>query len=331
MIRKLNERIKNLNHEVILSVHCHNDMGLAAANTLMAVKNGADKVECTINGIGERAGNTALEEVVMGIQMRKDYYDAFTNIKTKEIIKTSRLVTNLMGLDVQVNKAITGENAFAHSSGIHQDGLLKSREVYEIITPEDVGAEPMELILTARSGRHAFKNALAKLGFSSSSDEQFENLFASFLKLADLKKEVYHNDLAYLIEKDGYESKHQINPGIGLFELVSLQVVSNDIFPTAAVKIKRGQEILQASANGDGPVDALYSAIKSLVQMDLELQEYKISSVSRGKEALGRVSLKLLYQGRVYSARAFDTDIIKASALAFLNGVNEILITQSDH
>src|SRR5690625_3338059 len=177
LIYKLNDRIKNVNPDVLLSVHCHNDLGMATANTLAAIKNGADKVECTINGIGERAGNASLEEVAMALKVRSETFDAHTNINTKQIMQTSQLVSSLMGLEVQVNKAITGDNAFAHSSGIHQDGLLKSRDAYEIIDPNDVGLEDMELILTARSGRHAVKSTLRKLGFSGLSDEQFESIF----------------------------------------------------------------------------------------------------------------------------------------------------------
>ncbi|QTM00066.1 2-isopropylmalate synthase [Iocasia frigidifontis] len=328
LINKLNYRLKNLNDKVLLSVHCHNDTGLATANTLMAVKNGADRVECTINGLGERAGNAALEEVVMGLKTRVDYYGAYTDIVSKEIMNTSRLVSNLMGLDVQVNKAITGENAFAHSSGIHQDGLLKSRDVYEIINPADVGCEEMEMVLTARSGKHAFRNALEKIGFQLDNEDEFAELFDKYLELADKKKEVYYHDLFYLANIFMIE-KHGKSTSIRLYELENLQVISNDLFPTATVKLKRGNETYQGSAAGDGPIDALYSAIKSMINIELELKEYKISSISRGKEALGKVALKLSYQDKIYSSRAIDTDIIKASALAFLNGINRIIMEQT--
>jgi len=330
LIKKINYRLKNLDDSVLLSVHCHNDTGLATANTLMAVKNGADRVECTINGIGERAGNAALEEVVMGIKTRADYYQAYTDINTREIKKTSQLVVNLMGLDVQVNKAITGENAFAHSSGIHQDGLMKSRDVYEIIDPAEVGCTEMEMVLTARSGRHAFRSAIEKLGFVIEEEADFKVLFKNYLELADKKKEVYYNDLLYLVEdyyikKHGQEGKVNGN-GLKLYELINLQVISNDIFPTATVRIKKGDKIYTESATGDGPVDALYTAIRAIVGLDIGLREYKISNVSRGKEALGRVTLQLSYNDKTFPARAIDTDIIKASALAYLNGVNRIII-----
>ncbi|MFC4305381.1 2-isopropylmalate synthase [Cohnella boryungensis] len=321
LIRKLNDRLKNLDDSVVLSVHCHNDLGLATANTLSAIKNGADKIECTINGLGERAGNASLEEVVMGLKVRELHYGCHTDIRTKELLKTSRLVSHLTGLDVQVNKAITGENAFAHSSGIHQDGLLKDKNVYEIMSPQDVGAESMEMILTARSGRHAFKNAVEKMGFEPGDAEQFESLFQKFLTLADAKKEVYDHDVFYLVT-----SNSRAEGGKQLYELVNFQVVTNDMFPTASVQLKKGAEIVKGSAVGDGPIDALYSVIKSLIGLDVELKDYKISSMSSGKEAIGRVNLRIAYGDKIYSGRAMDTDIIKASANAFLNGINAILL-----
>ncbi|TVY00391.1 2-isopropylmalate synthase [Cohnella terricola] len=322
LIRKLNDRLKNLDDRVVLSVHCHNDLGMATANTLSAVKNGADKVEVTINGLGERAGNTSLEEVVMALKVRESFYGGHTDIRTQELLKSSRLVSHLTGLDVQVNKAITGENAFAHSSGIHQDGLLKDKNVYEIMSPEDVGAEKMEMILTARSGRHAFKNAVEKMGFEAGEGEQFESLFQRFLALADAKKEVYDHDVFYLVTHHGNVEESSTQ----LYELVNFQVVSNDIFPTASVQLKKGTETLKGSAVGDGPIDALYGVIKSLVGLDVELKDYKISSLSRGKEAIGRVNLRVAYDGKTYSGRAMDTDIVKASAIAFLNGINAALL-----
>lgn len=330
MVFKLNDRIKNLNDKVLLSVHCHNDLGMATANTLAAIKNGADKVECTINGIGERAGNASLEEVVMALHTRGNYFgDVATRVNTKEIITTSKLVSSLMGLDVQVNKAITGENAFAHSSGIHQDGLLKSRDAYEIIHPTEVGLDDMELVLTARSGRHAVKNALEKLSVGTLTDEQFEEIFADFLNLADAKKEVYNHDLYILVEK--YFVRHQMAEKIeshsgDFYELVDLQVISNTTFPSASIKVKKGDEVFSASTVGTGPIDALYSAMKEIIDMDIKLLEYKISSVSRGKEALGKVKLQVEYNGEKYIAKATDTDVIKASALAYMNAVNSIVI-----
>ncbi|HHY64015.1 MAG TPA: 2-isopropylmalate synthase [Clostridiaceae bacterium] len=328
LIRRINERLKNLNPDVILSVHCHNDTGLATANTLAAIKNGADKVECTINGIGERAGNAALEEVVMGLVVRKEYYQATTGIKTTEIKKTSNLVSALMGLDVQVNKAITGDNAFAHSSGIHQDGLLKSRDAYEIIHPEDVGVENMEIILTARSGRHAVKNALAQVGFNDFTNEEFEQVFAKFLELADAKKEVYNHDLYHIVQST-IRRDNSDDQGIkDLYELVDMQVIANNNFPSASVKIKKGNDMLMSSSVGNGAVDALYSAIRDATGIELSLLEYKLNSISRGKEALGRVSIKVSHNGKNYTSKAVDTDILKASALAFVNAVNMAVVEE---
>ncbi len=330
LIFKINDRLKNLNDKVLLSVHCHNDLGMATANTLAAIKNGADKVECTINGIGERAGNAALEEVVMAINTRSSVYNAYTNINTKEIMNTSRLVSSLMGLDVQVNKAITGDNAFAHSSGIHQDGLLKARDAYEIISPIEVGLDDMELVLTARSGRHAVKNALESLGFNEMTNMQFEGIFEAFLALADAKKEVYNHDLYVIVEN--YYAKNDIhNQDImhysnHFYELIDLQVISNTNFPSASVKIKKGDQILKSSAVGSGPIDALYSAITEISDLDIKLIEYNISSVSRGKEALGKVKIQVEYRGEKYVAKATDTDVMKASAFAYINAVNNIVV-----
>lgn len=329
LIYKLNERLKNLNDKVLLSVHCHNDLGMATANTLAAIKNGADKVEVTINGIGERAGNAALEEVVMAINTRQDVYQAYTHINTREIMNTSRLVSSLMGLDVQVNKAITGENAFAHSSGIHQDGLLKSRDTYEIINPKDVGADDMELVLTARSGRHAVKASLEKLGLNQFTEEQFEEIFADFLELADAKKEVYNHDL-YVIVENFYKRYNQDfdQYSDNFYELVDLQVISNTSFPSASVELKKGDQILKGSAVGSGPIDALYSAIMNICDLDIKLLQYDIRSVSKGKEAIGRVKIQVECNGERYTAKASDTDILKASAYAYINAINSILVDQ---
>ncbi|MET3688883.1 2-isopropylmalate synthase [Priestia megaterium] len=330
LIFKINDRLKNFNDKVLLSVHCHNDLGMATANTLAAIKNGADKVECTINGIGERAGNAALEEVVMAINTRSSVYNAYTNINTKEIMNTSRLVSSLMGLDVQVNKAITGDNAFAHSSGIHQDGLLKARDAYEIISPIEVGLDDMELVLTARSGRHAVKNALESLGFNEMTNMQFEGIFEAFLALADAKKEVYNHDLYVIVEN--YYAKNDIHDqdimhySNHFYELIDLQVISNTNFPSASVKIKKGDQILKSSAVGSGPIDALYSAITEISDLDIKLIEYNISSVSRGKEALGKVKIQVEYRGEKYVAKATDTDVMKASAFAYINAVNSIVV-----
>jgi 2-isopropylmalate synthase len=325
LIHKINCRLKNLDDKVLLSVHCHNDTGLATANSLAAVKSGADKVECTINGIGERAGNAALEEIVMGLKVRGDYYMGFTGIDTKQIKNTSKMVSSLMGLDVQVNKAITGDNAFAHSSGIHQDGLLKSRAVYEIIDPKDVGIEDMELVLTARSGRAALKNTIKQMGLNDLSEPDFERVHQNFLELADKKKEIYYHDVYYLM-KD-FLVKTQSSPDRAkIYELVNYQVISSDIFPSASVKIRCGEQLFTKTSTGNGPVDALYTAIKEVAAIQLSLLEYKISSISQGEEAMGRVRIQVKFEDKTYTSSATDVDTIKASAIAMLNCINQIRI-----
>ncbi|HZW67030.1 MAG TPA: 2-isopropylmalate synthase [Pseudogracilibacillus sp.] len=330
LVYKLNDRIKNLNPEVLLSVHCHNDLGMATANTLSAIRNGADKVEVTVNGIGERAGNAALEEVVMALKTRGDVYQAHTDIVTEEIMNTSRLVSSLMGLEVQVNKAITGDNAFAHSSGIHQDGLLKSRDAYEIIDPKVIGLEDMELVLTARSGRHAVKDALASLGFTNFTEQEFEDVFAQFLTLADEQKEVFSHDLYVIVKtyfaEGGAENEEVKSFAANFYELIDLQVISNPQFPSASVEIKKGEEVLKSSSVGTGPIDALYTAILEIIDIDVKLIEYQISSIARGKEAQGKVKVIVEYDGKKYTANAADTDVIKASAQAYINAVNNIVV-----
>lgn len=331
LINKINYRLKNIENigdKVLLSVHCHNDTGLATANSLIAIKNGANKVECTINGIGERAGNAALEEIVMGLKVREDYYNGFSTVDTKQIKNTSKMVSSLMGLDVQVNKAITGDNAFAHSSGIHQDGLLKSRSVYEIINPQDVGIEDMELVLTARSGRAALKNTIKSMGLNDLSDGDFEQVHQKFLKLADKKKEIYYHDVYYLM-KDFLEKTEDISDPVNtikIYELVNYQVISSDIFPSASVKIKCGDDIIVKTSTGNGPVDALYTAIKEIADIQVSLLEYKISSISQGEQAMGRVRIQVKFKDKTYTSSATDVDTIRASAIALLNCINQIKI-----
>jgi len=325
LINRINCRLKNLNDKVLLSVHCHNDTGLATANSLIAVKNGANKVECTINGIGERAGNAALEEIVMGLKVREDYYGGFSTVDTRQIKNTSKMVSSLMGLDVQVNKAITGDNAFAHSSGIHQDGLLKSRQVYEIINPQDVGIEDMELVLTARSGRAALKNTIKQMGLNDLTDEDFESVHQKFLELADKKKEIYYHDVYYLM-KDFLIKTEDTTSHTKIYELVNYQVISSDIFPSASVKIKCGDDIFTKTSTGNGPIDALYTAIESIADMQVNLLEYKISSISQGEQAMGRVRIQVKFDDKIYTSSATDVDTIKASAIALLNCINQIKI-----
>ncbi|MCL1792756.1 MAG: 2-isopropylmalate synthase [Oscillospiraceae bacterium] len=325
LISKICCRLKNLDDRIMVSVHCHNDTGLATANSLIAVKNGADKVECTINGIGERAGNAALEEIVMGLKLRGDYYRGFSGVETRQITNASKMVSSLMGLDVQVNKAITGDNAFAHSSGIHQDGLLKSREVYEIINPKDVGIDDMEMVLTARSGRAALKNTIKHMGLNDLSEADFEVVHQRFLELADKKKEVYYHDLYYLA-KDFPAKAEDISKKTKIYELVNYQVISSDIFPSASVKLRCGDELFTKTSTGNGPIDALYSAIEEIVDLRVNLLEYKISSISQGEQAMGRVRIQVKFENRTYTSSAADVDTIKASAIAMLNCINQIKI-----
>ncbi len=327
LIRRINDRVKNINPNVLLSVHCHNDLGLSSANTLAAIKNGADKVEVTLNGIGERAGNCALEEIVMALRVRSDYFGATTAINTTEIKKTSQLVSHLMGIDIQANKAIVGENAFAHSSGIHQDGLLKSKDVYEIIDPRDIGLTDMEMILTARSGKHALMASVQKLGYVISDESDAERLHKAFLEMADRKKEIYDTDVNYLVQKV-IKSPDQNGEAVDLFDLVDFQVISNTLYPTATVKIRHAGGDTVETATGDGPIDAMFKAIENACGKKVVLMEYKINSLSGQFDACGRASIKLSYGNKVFDARAVDTDIIKASAMAFVNGINKIIIDE---
>ena len=345
LILRLQEKLGEIEKEVRLSVHCHNDTGLATANTLAAIKNGASQVECTINGIGERAGNAALEEVVMGLRVRPEYYGADTEIVSEEIRPTSRLVSRLTGLEVQVNKAITGDNAFAHSSGIHQDGVLKSRDNYEIISPSDVGCREMEMVLTARSGRHAVKAALGKLGYEGITGEEFDTFFENYLQVADNKKEVYYVDLFKLAQKlleaesesrsglkpaekeDREEKVENKNNKLELYSIGKIQVVKSDLM-SAVVEVYKGDKKMTGGAcgTGIGPVEVLYQALGDIVSLEIGLKEYKINSLGSGKDARGRVKLEIEHRGNTFLARAIDDDILAASARAYINGVNKIMI-----
>lgn len=322
LIYRINDRLKNSAPNVLLSVHCHNDTGLATANTLAAVRNGADKVECTINGIGERAGNTSLEEVVMGIKLHGDYYNGHTDIKTENIYETSRMVSATMGLDVQVNKAITGENAFAHSSGIHQDGLLKSKDVYEIMDPETVGAPPMEIVLTARSGRHAFTHVVKRLGFEIK-EENIAGIYQEFLNMADQKKEIYDNDILTLLKISPVAHS---TTNKDLWQLTDYQMTVTCSLPSATVKLVKGDQEVVTSSTGAGVIDALYSAILSAVQYPVQLIEYRINNLSRDKASLGKVVTQIQYMDKLYQGKAIEVDVMKASALAFINAINKIVL-----
>ena len=319
LIAGLVNRVRGIEN-VTISVHCHNDLGMATANALAGVKAGARQVECTINGLGERAGNTSLEEVVMAIRQRGDILGVNTGINTREIIRSSRLVSSITGILVQPNKAIVGANAFAHSSGIHQDGVLKERSTYEIIDPKDVGAGGSEIVLTARSGRHALKHRLEELGYGLP-DEEFERVHTAFLELADKKKEVYDEDLEALVG----ESERTINE---VYHLAQVHFTSGEPgIPTATVELVThdGEHIIDSS-HGTGPVDAVYKAINRIVNVPNDLSEFSVKAVTRGIDALGEVTIRVTSEdGRVFTGRGAHSDIIVASARAYTNALNRML------
>jgi 2-isopropylmalate synthase len=303
---------------VILSSHCHDDLGLAVANSLAAVEGGARQVECTINGIGERAGNASLEEIVMALKTRADFYKIGTHIDSTKIWPTSRMVSTLTGLTIQRNKAIVGENAFAHEAGIHQDGILKKRETYEIMDPASVGIPKSSLVLGKHSGRHAFRDRITQLGYHLS-ETQLESAFNRFKTLADKKKEVFDEDIEALIDD-------QLEIGAGLWELVGVQVTTgSNTIPTATITLKdTNGELLTDASIGDGPVDAIYSAIARLTGVKGNLIDYRIRAVSKGKDAQGEVTIELDHNGRVIRGRGLSTDILQASALAYLAAINRL-------
>jgi 2-isopropylmalate synthase len=319
VIRMLKERVPNIDRAII-STHCHDDLGLAVANSLAAVEAGARQVECTINGIGERAGNAALEEIVMALRVRQDYYGLTTRIHTERLYPASRMVSTITGLAVQRNKAIVGRNAFAHESGIHQDGMLKERSTYEIMVPSDVGVPRTDLVLGKHSGRHALRDRVEELGYHLT-DEQFETLFTDFKTLADKKKEIYDQDLAVLIEK-------YLEDATAQWQLVSLHTTAGtSVLPTATVAIRNpAGEVVQDAAIGDGPVDAIFKAVERVTGVHANLREFVVRSVTQGMDAQGEVTLELEVEAgeKSFRGRAASTDIIEASALAYLNAVNAI-------
>ncbi|WKY46606.1 2-isopropylmalate synthase [Eubacteriaceae bacterium ES3] len=323
LIGRIDERLKNLAPEVLLSVHCHNDTGLATANTLAAVKNGANKVECTINGIGERAGNTSLEEVTMGILLHPDYYNGYTTIDTSQIYESSRVVSATMGLDIQVNKAITGENAFAHSSGIHQDGLLKSKDVYEIMDPVTIGAPEMEIVLTARSGRHAFRYVSQRLGFELS-EESFESIYQQFLAMADSKKEIYDNDVLTLLKNRATFSGKSCPE---LWQLNDYELNAKGGVVLATITLSKGEQEFVSSASDNGVVAALYGSIIKACDIPVELIDYRINSLGRGRGSMGKVSVQIRHNDEVFSGKAIEKDVMQASALALVNAINKTYLS----
>jgi 2-isopropylmalate synthase len=317
-IRTVMEKVPNVD-KAILSVHCHNDLGMAVANSLAGVMNGARQIECTINGIGERAGNTSLEEVVMAMKVRNDYYQTETGIVTTEIYNTSRMVSSLTGILVQPNKAIIGANAFAHSSGIHQDGVLKERTTYEIIDPHEVGIPESKILLTARSGRHALHHKLGELGFKLN-ENQLDKVYERFLQVADRKKMVYDEDLEAIVADETSVVKVA-------YELLHVQVSCGDnSIPTATVQLRDldGNVVID-SDHGTGPVDAIYRAINRIVKVENDLIEFSIQAVTEGIDALAEVTIRIRQGNDLYTGRAAHTDICVASAKAYMHALNRLL------
>ena len=319
LIKNLIERIPN-SDKAVFSVHCHNDLGLAVANSLSAVMNGARQVECTINGLGERAGNASLEEVVMGVRTRQDLFPCDTTIDATHIVPTSRLVSGITGCAVQPNKAIVGANAFAHESGIHQDGVLKNRETYEIMRAEDVGWSANRMVLGKHSGRNAFRTRMQELGVSFASEEELNDTFARFKDLADKKHEIYDEDLQSLVTEAKSESISE------QFKLVSMKVCSETgETPLANITIAIAGQEQSGSAEGGGPVDATFKAIESMVNSQTELQLYSVNNITSGTDAQGEVTVRLEKAGRIVNGQGADTDIVIASAKAYLNALNKIM------
>jgi len=318
LIYQLKEKIPNAD-KTIFSVHCHNDLGLAVANSLSAVLNGARQVECTINGLGERAGNAALEEVVMAVRTRQDMFNCDTRLDTTQIVTCSRLVSSITGFPVQPNKSIVGANAFAHESGIHQDGVLKSRETYEIMRAEDVGWSANRMVLGKHSGRNAFKTRLAELGVVFASEEELNDAFSRFKDLADKKHEIFDEDLQALVTETSLESENE------RYKLVSLKVCSETgETPSATITLNIDGEEQQGNAEGGGPVDAAYKAIESIVNSGTELQLYSVNNITSGTDSQGEVTVRLEKGGRIVNGLGADTDIVIASVKAYLLALNKI-------
>jgi 2-isopropylmalate synthase len=305
---------------IVLSSHCHNDLGMAVANSLAAVQNGARQIECTINGIGERAGNAALEEIVMALRTRADVYRIRTGIDPTKIYPTSRMVSTLTGLAVARNKPVIGQNAFAHEAGIHQDGILKNRETYEIMDPAALGIPTTSLVLGKHSGRAAFKDRLIQLGYRLT-DTQVESAFARFKALADKKKEVFDEDLELMVED-------QLETNSAQWKLAGVQVTTgSSAVPTATVTLTSptGETVRDAGV-GDGPVDAIYAAVQRMTGVRAEVTDYRIRSVSRGHDAQGEATVEVAYEGRKLRGRGVSTDVLEASAIAYLAAVNRLVI-----
>jgi 2-isopropylmalate synthase len=316
LIKEIHNRVKNI-EKAVIAVHCHNDLGLSTSNSLSAVINGAGQIECTINGIGERAGNCSMEEVVMALRTRRDMFNADTNINTEEIMRSSRLVTKITGMSVQPNKAIVGANAFAHESGIHQDGLLKEKSTYEIIRPESIGLHKTKFVLGKHSGRHAFRTRLDELGYSPN-DEEINSAFERFKKLADQKKNIYDEDLEALVSEE-YTTVPET------YSLVDLSFSSgtNEV-PAATLKLTVNGETVEKTEHGDGPVDAVFKAITAITHAKSTLLKYEVKAITGGTDALGEVVCSLEEGDKSVSGHGADTDVIVASAKAYINALNKL-------
>ncbi|MEW4528955.1 2-isopropylmalate synthase [Maioricimonas sp. JC845] len=317
VISYLKENVPNIDRAVI-STHCHNDLGLAVANSLAGIEAGARQVECTINGLGERAGNAALEEVVMALRTRRDYYGVDTAIRTEKLFPTSRLVAGITGMKVQRNKAIVGQNAFAHEAGIHQHGILQERSTYEIMRPEDVGYVGTNLVLGKHSGRHAFRDRVKSLGYDLD-DEVMQSVFEDFIKLADKKKEIYDSDIQALVDQRTYRAVQH-------WKIVNFHTTGGTgTIPTATIEMTHedGRRV-QDAATGDGPVDAVFRCLERITGVSARLHDYQVRSVSGGKDAQGEVTVQIDCNGRIYHGRAYSTDVIEASARAYLQALNKV-------
>ena len=318
LIKSLRERIPN-SDQAVWSVHCHNDLGLAVANSLSAVMNGARQVECTINGLGERAGNASLEEIVMAVRTRKDVFPCTTRIDAAQIVAASKMVSSITGFPVQPNKAIVGANAFAHESGIHQDGVIKHRETYEIMRAEDVGWNANKLVLGKLSGRNAFKTRLGELGIDLGNEDAVNIAFAKFKELADKKGEVFDEDLHAIV------SDEDVTPEREHYKLAALKVTSETgTVPHARVVMGIGDSEVVAEVTGDGPVDAVFKAIERMVSSRAALLLYSVNAITTGSNAQGEVTVRLERDGRIVNGNGADTDIIVASAKAYLNALNKL-------
>jgi len=323
LICEIRTRVPNIS-KAMISVHCHNDLGMAVANTLAAIKNGAVQIEGTINGVGERAGNAALEEVVMAIKTRKDYFGVDCDIDTEKFYSTSRMVSKKLGMHIPENKAIVGQNAFSHSSGIHVDGFLKERTTYEIINPQDIGFPKSSVILTARTGRHGVRHRLNELGYNFETND-FEPIYQRFLNVADKKRVVYDDDLIAIIEDETKEIKEK-------YKLDYMHTIcGTDTIPSATVKISIDNVEYKGSACGDGAIDALFKAIDKITGKSYNLSKYEITAVSKDPDAIGSVIVQLEKDGVTVTGIGSSTDIIEASAKAYINGMNKMEMFQFSH